>query len=61
MNLVTLILHVLLMIVVHDRLCMEVLPQDRGCGLEEGDEGCDRVRMVTEVGVCGALVPPSWS
>ena len=60
MNPVTLIL---LVIVVHDRLRMEVLPQDRGCGLneglvEEGGEGCDRARMVTEVGVCGALVPP---
>ena len=51
------------LIVARDRLGMEVLLQDRGCGLheglvEEGGEGCDRVKMVTEVGVCGALVPP---
>ena len=63
MNLVTLTL--VLMTVAHDGTDMLVHHRDRGCGLrerlvEEGDEGCDHVRMVTKVDVCGVLAPPSW-
>ncbi len=54
------------MIVARDGLGMVVHLQDRGCCLhkrlvEEGVEGCDRVRKVIEVGACCVLAPPSWS